>query len=647
MARSAAGVWAGYGLAVLIPLFLLLSALHIDRLQLSNAGMQVRHAVEASAGPIRARLEAEISARIALADSLGAFIVTLPDADSGQFSLFSESLLHRRNGVRSLQLAPQGRLTFVYPMAGNEAAVGHDLLNDPERATAVRRAIAERRTIMAGPYQLLQGGLGAVARKPIFIPGRDGPEFWGLAVVVLDVPPLLAEAGLTNPAPDRLRLALRGRDGEPAADAVFFGDAAIFDEDPILAPVAVGNGSWQMAVVPTAGWPRDWPGRRPFLLLVAVGAALAAGLGIALARQAAKLHRVVEAACASEALYHEMFLTNAAIKLLIDPDAGIVVDANDAAVAYYGYPREALLGMPVSRINTLSAEAILQEMADARANRRGFFRFTHRMASGALREVEVYSGPVTRDGRLLLHSIIHDVTERVRLEDELRRSNAELEQFAYAASHDLREPLRMVSSFVALVIRRYGPQLDDAGRELLGFAEDGAKRMDRMIVDLLEYSRVGRLERPMQRWPLGELIAAAVHPLAMVAVEAKAVIDVASDLPEVIVNRDEVVRALSNLIGNAVKYHRPEVPPQVAISARRDGDRVVVSVSDNGIGIGPDYFDRIFLLFQRLHSRDQYPGTGIGLALVKKVVERHGGKVWVESEGENRGATFYVSLPAG
>lgn len=776
MARSAtAGVWVGLGLAIGAPFLLLLTALHIDELQQRDHRQRLRETVAETVSGLRARIEAEINRRVALVDALGSFVIAFPEVDEQRFALFSEDLMRLHQGIRALQLAPRATVRFSQPLAGNEAALGHDLLADPERAPAVRQAIATLQTVLAGPFELRQGGLAAVARKPIYRRVGTSDEFWGLSMVVLDIPPLLAQAGLATPNTGRLSIAIRGKDGKPDPNAVFFGDPAIFAAEPLMASITFSSGSWQIAAVPQDGWPRQWPGRTPFLAVVAAVGALAMGLGLALARQTRDLHRAVRDATTSrakfktvfdesmqligtltpdghitavnraaaeiagvqpddvvgqpiwetpwwshdpilvqrlrdsiaaaaageivrfeadhprigngvinadvsikplhdqdgritqliiegrditerkaaeravrdsEALYHEMFLTNTAIKLLVDPEQGIIIDANNAAVDYYGYPRQTLIGMPICSINTASPEEVQREMDVARTAGRGHFRFRHRLASGAIREVEVYSGPVTRDGRVLLHSIIHDVTERVRLEQELRRSNAELEQFAYAASHDLREPLRMVGSFVGLLSRRYGPQLDDGGRELLAFAEDGAKRMDRMILDLLEYSRVGRFERPMQPWPLGDLIEAALRPLSVAIAEAGAVVTVQPGLPRVTVSQEEMVRALTNLIGNAVKYRRTDIVPEIRIDAKSDGKSVVVSIADNGIGIAPEYYERIFQLFQRLHGRDQYEGTGIGLALVKKVIERHGGTVWVESPGEGRGSTFYASLPA-
>lgn len=251
--------------------------------------------------------------------------------------------------------------------------------------------------------------------------------------------------------------------------------------------------------------------------------------------------------------------------------------------------------------------------------------------------------------------VFRDITQRRAIEQalhdktaELERSNTELEQFAYVASHDLREPLRMVTSYMALLERRYGDRLDQDARDFIAFARDGAQRMDRLVLDLLEYSRIGRIAPPKETLTLRQIVDDAVRPLqAQTEAEGGAVRveDGLDDLPPVFGCRDELARLVQNLVANALKYHHPDRPPLVTLSARCDGAAVVLSVADNGIGIDPQYFDRIFMIFQRLHTREQYPGTGIGLAICKRVAEQHGGRIWLEST-PGQGSTFHVRLPA-
>lgn len=230
-------------------------------------------------------------------------------------------------------------------------------------------------------------------------------------------------------------------------------------------------------------------------------------------------------------------------------------------------------------------------------------------------------------------------------EDELRRSNAELEEFAYVASHDLREPLRMVNSYLNLLERRSAGTLGNESVEFLRFARDGARRMDRLILDLLEYSRVGRGKRPQEVVDMGECVQGALQHLLRSVKDAR--VDIAPGMPSVPGNPSELLRLWQNLIGNALKYRHPAHPCVVTIGFQHvAGGRVRFSIRDNGIGFAPDQAERIFGVFQRLHTSDAYDGTGVGLAVCRKIVEQHGGHLWAESEGEGQGATFYFELPA-
>ena len=245
-----------------------------------------------------------------------------------------------------------------------------------------------------------------------------------------------------------------------------------------------------------------------------------------------------------------------------------------------------------------------------------------------------------------------DITEVERVKalleektDLLAQSNSDLQQFAYVASHDLQEPLRMVSSYIQLVERKYQGKLDDEAQEYIAFAVDGARRMRDLINDLLQYSRVATHGKPLQAVELRRPVGRALAHLQTVIDETGARIEIA-DLPAAMGDESQLTRLFLNLVGNALKYRRPDAAPEVAVGAASDGNGwVTVSIADNGIGIDPQHGERIFQIFQRLHRRESYPGTGIGLAECKKIVSRHGGHIWVESDGAN-GSVFRFTLSA-
>jgi len=256
--------------------------------------------------------------------------------------------------------------------------------------------------------------------------------------------------------------------------------------------------------------------------------------------------------------------------------------------------------------------------------------------------------PIKEEGYVNIYG--RDITELKKVEQDLISSinnlknvNSELERFAYVASHDLQEPLRMITSFIQLLEKRYKDKLDEEANEFITFIVDGAKRMQLMISDLLFYSRIGRKEKEFSQLDINIILENVISNLRIKIEESNAKIT-HDHLPILIGNEAEFVQLLQNLIYNALKFHRKEETPVVHISAKFQKNQWIFSVRDNGIGIDSQFFDRIFIIFQRLHKKEEYDGTGIGLAICKKIIERHDGKIWVESE-VGKGSTFYFSIP--
>ncbi|MFF2860776.1 ATP-binding protein [Streptomyces rubiginosohelvolus] len=249
------------------------------------------------------------------------------------------------------------------------------------------------------------------------------------------------------------------------------------------------------------------------------------------------------------------------------------------------------------------------------------------------------------------HRLSDELAEAQKREDllagqtqELRRSNSELEQFAYVASHDLQEPLRKVASFCQLLEKRYGTELDDRGKQYIAFAVDGAKRMQVLINDLLTFSRVGRVHESWKPVDLGRSLDRALANLAAAVEESGAVVERPEELPELVGDATALTMVWQNLVGNAVKFRHPDRPPRITVDCEREDENWHLTVSDNGIGIAPEFADKVFVIFQRLHARDEYDGTGIGLALCRKIIEFHGGRIWLEPE-PGEGTRIHFTLP--
>jgi PAS domain S-box-containing protein len=345
------------------------------------------------------------------------------------------------------------------------------------------------------------------------------------------------------------------------------------------------------------------------------------------------------------------------------PDAVVIVDAdgvirivNRQTEVLFGYRREDLLGSPVevllpqrSRQRHVSHRTNYTGDPHTRPMGTGMELFGQRH-DGTEFPVEISLSPMHASAGTFVISSIRDISQRKQVEQQLRetaadlaRSNAELEQFAYVASHDLQEPLRMVASYTQLLARRYAGKLDSDADEFIGFAVDGAKRMQDLINDLLAYSRVGTRPLQVQDVDSQELVDGVVADLAAAVSDAEATI-VYAGLPVVRGDQTQLRQLFQNLITNAIKF-RGARSPEVRITAEPHGNDWQFGVHDNGIGIEPQYLERIFVLFQRLHTRAEYPGTGIGLAICKKIVERHDGRIWVDSE-PGEGTTFRFTLHA-
>jgi PAS domain S-box-containing protein len=374
-----------------------------------------------------------------------------------------------------------------------------------------------------------------------------------------------------------------------------------------------------------------------------------------LRREAAEQQRLLHEAEAATAQFRGL-LESAPDAIIIVDDGGHIRIVNRQTEVLFGHARDELIGQP---IEVLLPERFRQghvherrEYASAPHTRPmgvGLELFGRRK-DGSEFPVEISLSPMHSADKLLIISTVRDISERKRAEQSLKaiaadlaRSNAELEQFAYVASHDLQEPLRMVASYTQLLARRYRGKLDTDADEFIGFAVDGALRMQELINDLLAFSRAGTRPLHVRSLDLNQLIDQLIADLAVTIGEGGARVT-RDDLPAVAADATQMRQLFQNLIANGLKFHRLGFAPHVQVSATRDAHMWTFAIRDNGIGIDPQSAERIFVLFQRLHTRADYPGTGIGLAICKRIVERHGGRIWVESEID-RGTTFFFTLP--
>jgi PAS domain S-box-containing protein len=360
-----------------------------------------------------------------------------------------------------------------------------------------------------------------------------------------------------------------------------------------------------------------------------------------------------EEALKIEKSYLDQLFDSAQEAIVVTETNGRVLRLNPEFTKLFGYTPDEALGRLIDDLVApedyyKSASAITKK---AESGGKVGLETVRRRKDGTLAHVILLVSPIVIDGKVeATYAIYRDISLRIRAEEklkqtaeELMRSNKELELFAYIASHDLQEPLRMVASYVQLLERRYKGKLDSDAEEFIGYAVDGASRMQRMINDLLIYSRVGTKGKPFTPIEVEKVLEQATSNLQIAIEESKAVVT-HDPLPLLLGDETQLVQLFQNLIGNAIKFRENHQEPYIYVSAEEKPDEWLFLVRDNGIGIDPQYYERIFQIFQRLHGHKDYPGSGIGLAVCRRIVERHGGRIWVDSQ-PGKGSTFYFTIP--
>ncbi len=358
--------------------------------------------------------------------------------------------------------------------------------------------------------------------------------------------------------------------------------------------------------------------------------------------------RIEETLQKSEAKFRSIF-DGVDDAIFVESMKGELLDVNDSACEMFGWTHEEFITKTVSDWVPEGQTAVIPEEKTEEDIPDTPIETVNIRSNGEEFPVEITAKLQTLGDEEIMLVVVRDITQRKETEEvlegyrsELERSNESLDQFAHVASHDLQEPLRMVSSFMALLSNQYGDQLDENAKEYIDFAVDGAQRMQRLVIDLLTYARVGTRGKSFETTECEDVLKISLINLK-VALEESAAVLTHDPLPVLMADEDQLVQLFQNLIGNAIKFI-DEGTPKVRIGVTKERGFHRFSIQDNGIGIAPENLERIFGVSQRLHSIDEYPGTGLGLAICKRIVERHGGRIWIESE-LGKGSTFFFTLP--
>lgn len=580
------------------------------------------------------------------------------------------------HGVLNIALAPDGIMKFVYPYEPNKAVLGYEPAKDerPNVRDDVRRAIETREVILSLPIELIQGGQGVIARQAVFY---DDEEYWGLASVVIDLPFLLDEAGLSN-STTNLSLALKDQSG-----AVFFGSEAVFAQSPVLYEIPLAEGSWVLAGMPKDGWQSSYSDTlKNYRALGGSIALLIGSLVYLIYYRQGQLELLVEDRTgellqanlqlqedilrrkqAEDELRESELKANALLNAIPDHifqlnRDGIFLDFKSNAETLY-VPLDKIIGRNLKDIFPESVTEIMLAQIDKTLSIGELVIFEYPLEYEDDRYSE-YEARMVQSGEDEVVAIVRNITQRKQKDLEIQRLNQaleqrvvertaqlnatvqELESFSYSVSHDLRAPLRAINGYSEILTNEYHDLLDEEGRGFLERIKSSSAKMDELINGLLMLSRLGRQSFSLTSFSVKELAQSLFDEFGAEGKQRDIEFQ-ALDCPDIYADKALIKLALSNLITNAIKFSKHEHQALIQFGAKKENGKCVYYLQDNGIGFNMDYVDKIFSPFQRLHSGSEFEGTGIGLAITKRAIQRHEGRIWVESE-PGEGTTFFFTI---
>lgn len=574
------------------------------------------------------------------------------------FEKVAMEILQQNQNLDAIQLLEGGTIKFVYPIEGNESVIGYNILEDPNRKREAILAMESESVFFAGPFELKQGGTGIVGRMPIF----KENIFWGFAAVVIHLETFYKMIDYKNLEYSDYYVQFSKRNPETGLIENFFPlpqkDYSGFESRSTL---TMGNWELTVQLKTSAAF-------NHIILALILRTAISLIIGF-LVWYLASIPAFLEVQVDRQSL--QLKKSNERFEYATMATSDAIWDWNLLNNEVYRSENfEKLFGYPISDFNSRhkfwdskihpdDKEKVNLNLQQSLEGNDNYWNqeFRIQKSNGKYAYI-IDKGIILRneDGKAIrLIGATQDISEikanekalfkmskeLLKRAQELELSNAELEQFAYVASHDLQEPLRMITSFLKLIERKYNPLLDEKGKQYIHFSIDGAERMKQIILDLLEYSRVDNVDYK-ETVDLNELISEIKLLVKKLILERKAKISF-TNLPKIMAAKSPMRQLFQNIIENSLKYSNPDLAANIEINSEDIGGFWKFSIEDNGIGIAKEHHEKVFQIFRRLHTRDKYSGTGIGLAIAKRIVEKHGGEIWIDSE-LGKGTTVFFTL---
>ncbi len=637
--------WLAFMVALSITLFL---SFVEYQLKLANERERVNSKLNELENQISLALNNGISATKTLA-----FIAQNENDLIKRFDEFAPQILQANPSVDIIQYLDSGTIVAVYPRPGNESVVGYNVMKDSTRNIELIEAIKRKDVFFSGPLQLRQGGFGIVGRYPIF----QQDTLTGFAAVIILFEKLLNQAGLENSPESDFRIEMIKANPETGILENFIPSPNSTLATGYKASVLIPIGNWNLTVQLKKSTAFSSSILAICLRILASG--ILGFLAWSFARQPSLLRKKLKEQSDEIMLANERFefATKATSDVIWDWDLqSDQVYRSSQLTKMLGYTEDQSIASSQfwkSIIHPDDAPKVNSDIIEALESESPYWEeeFRVRKSDGSYAYI-IDKGYIIRDGKgkpMRMIGAIQDISKRKTAElellnanESLKNANEELKVFASLASHDMREPLRMISSFMLLLQKKYEHLLDEKANQYISFAIDGSKRLTNLINDLLEYSKVGFDSSSIETIPIHAVIEEVLALKSDLIRESGATVLV-EPLPDIKGIKTPIQIVFQNLIGNALKYRKEGVKPIIKISGRELKDFWEFSIEDNGIGIEAEYLEQIFGIFKRLHPKEKYSGTGMGLATCKKIVNQHGGNIWAESLPES-GSKFLFTI---